>query len=810
MLGAAAPAPPATPTPPPVLSSVARASLATWQSEIDQADVALHDLAKSFGAGRLDDAQIRSRQEALGPIQGKLSDALSNLTPRLAAVDARLAQLGPAPAPGQPPEAREIAQSRQTFTAFHQSVDSEMKQAKLLQVEAAQLAQMLTDREHQLATAELWAQSRSILDPSLWSQFAVASPQDLARVQTILAGERDAWDRAARSTTVVVEWSAALLAALMIAIPLRLWLARQLLRRLDAGDPPVRLRKTMLALGQVLVAVLTPVAALWLARGALAGAITPVVDQLALLLIRVVAFAALFAGLGGALLAPARPGWRLAPISDDLVERLRAFPALIATVAAVAALVRGANTILGVSQPVSTASDCLTVFVELIAVGAALSTVGHARSEHIASVAEGTTSLEAESRLPWILAALLAWLTLAGALLALLTGYVPMAFRLMAELVWITTVLASLFLLLRFADDLFPALLSVQQPLGRFLRIAIGLSRAALEQISVLLSGVVRLLLLLFGWAAILAPFSAGADDVFGRITSSQLVIKLGQVSISPGAILGAVVVFFFGLFLTRAVRGWLEASYLPKTRMDAGLRASLASGFTYLGATAAVLLAFAYLGLSFDKIALFASALSVGIGFGLQSVVGNFVSGLILLAERPVKVGDWIAIGDLQGDVRRINVRATEIEMPDCSRLIVPNSDLISKTVRNVTRNGAHGQVKMVLKVVDTADPVAVRDIILARLTAHSAVSKTPGPAVYLSDVGNGAVEFTAFANVASPRLAYGVRSELWFQILPDLRARGVLIAKSVPIVNVDLGSRSIESQPDADSDPVRRRASR
>ncbi len=383
--------------------------------------------------------------------------------------------------------------------------------------------------------------------------------------------------------------------------------------------------------------------------------------------------------------------------------------------------------------------DCVCLLAEVAAVGAALSMIGRARSEHLAAEVDDPTPRQAESRLPWIIAALLAWATLAAALAAVLLGYVAMASWLMREMIWIATVLASLFLLLRFVDDLFPAVLSPERPVGRFLWIAIGLSRPALEQISVLLSGLSRLVLLLFGWAWILAPFGAGAGDVFSQVASSQLAIHIGHVSISPGSVLGAIAVFLVGLLITRAVRSWLEKSYLPKTRLDAGLRTSMAAGVTYLGALVAILLTCGYLGLSLDKIALFASALSVGIGFGLQAIIGNFVSGLILLAERPVRVGDWVAIGDLEGDVKRINVRATEIEMQDRSRLIVPNSDLISKTVRNVTHSDSLGRVKIVLKVEDSADPVAVRDLILGHLKGHTAVMAEPAPGVFLVNVADG-----------------------------------------------------------------------
>ena len=115
-------------------------------------------------------------------------------------------------------------------------------------------------------------------------------------------------------------------------------------------------------------------------------------------------------------------------------------------------------------------------------------------------------------------------------------------------------------------------------------------------------------------------------------------------------------------------------------------MRSSVTTLLGYAGGIVVVAFALSALGIGIERIAWVASALSVGIGFGLQAIVQNFVSGLILLAERPVKVGDWVALGDVEGDIRRINVRATEIQMGDRSTVIVPNSEFITKTVRNMT----------------------------------------------------------------------------------------------------------------------------
>jgi small-conductance mechanosensitive channel len=135
---------------------------------------------------------------------------------------------------------------------------------------------------------------------------------------------------------------------------------------------------------------------------------------------------------------------------------------------------------------------------------------------------------------------------------------------------------------------------------------------------------------------------------------------------------------------------------------------------------------------------------------------------------------------------VRRINIRATEIEMGDRSKLIVPNSDLISKTVRNVTRGGALGQVKIVLKVANDADALEVRDLLLDRIKAHGEVLREPGAGVYLTAVPDGALEFTCVAMVASARHAFRIKSELLFAMVAALKDRGVRLASPNTVIRL------------------------
>jgi small-conductance mechanosensitive channel len=773
-------------------------------ARLDKHESRLREIRLAARARPADDQALQTQQAVIAAIQADLADALSTLTPRLQNTRERLAQLGPAPAAGQPAEATDVAEARAHLLTMQKVLDDNSKRARLLSVEASQLSDNLGRRLRRNFSARLWAHSRSVFDPTLWGDFAAALPGDLQRARSAVTPQA-AQAAPARGRGAAEAWSAMLATlGLFLLAPARIILGRLGRRWSMTHVPSSALRKSALALWLTLVDGLTPPLAGLLLYEALSGLVTltPAVDGLARALVGALLLAATIDALGRSLLSPGRPSWRLAPVSDAVADRLAMFPAIIGVAVGLASFLSRASALLEASQPATDAARCLAVAIELLAVGGALAWArrgpdGQAEAD------------EGPWRLPWVMAAVAAWLALVAALIAVTAGYVALASFIMRELIWIATVLASLFLLMRFVDDLCEALFAPRQALSRVIGAATGLSDVALEQTGVLLSGALRLVLMVFGWMAIVAPFGASAREIFARATSTEMVLKLGQISISPGLIFGGAVVFVAGLVITRIVRSWVETTYLPKTRIDVGLRTSITAGLTYLGALIALLTTCAYLGLSLDKIALFASALSVGIGFGLQAVIGNFVSGLILLAERPVRVGDWIAIGDQEGDVRRINIRATEIEMGDRSKLIVPNSDLVSKMVRNVTHGGALGQVKIVLRVANDADAGEVRDLLLDQLAAHPSVLREPPPGVFLTNVPDGALEFTALATVASARQAFGIKSDLLFAMVAALKASGLRLAASSTLIQ--LAAQGVtEADSLADEGAQRRRGAR
>jgi potassium efflux system protein len=290
-------------------------------------------------------------------------------------------------------------------------------------------------------------------------------------------------------------------------------------------------------------------------------------------------------------------------------------------------------------------------------------------------------------------------------------GYVALASFLASQLTWSGIVAAAFYVLFKFADDVFMALVSSRSTFGQRLQKSFNLAPQTLDQAATVLSGLSRVGLFFYMLIALAAPLGTGPGEVFQRSGKFGTGVKVGEFQLVPGAILGAIAVAVVGFIVLRVFKRWLERSYLPNTKLEPGMQSSLTTLLGYVGGILVIAFALSAMGIGIERIAWVASALSVGIGFGLQAIVQNFISGLILLAEQPVKVGDWVVLGTAEGDVRRINVRATEIQLGDRSTLIVPNSEFITKTVRNMTLANAEGRVLIRLPMPLTTDAQRVRE---------------------------------------------------------------------------------------------------
>jgi len=296
----------------------------------------------------------------------------------------------------------------------------------------------------------------------------------------------------------------------------------------------------------------------------------------------------------------------------------------------------------------------------------------------------------------------------------------------------------------------------------------------------------------LWGGFTILALNIWQLDDPWLAIITTYLTegFLIGSLKVTPTLLAEGILAFAVALNLTRYIKNHILPHGLKYTNLDRGAREAISSLVGYAGVAVAILIALSITGVQMQNIAIIAGALSVGIGFGLQNIVNNFISGLILLFERPVRRGDWIVAGETEGYVKAINLRSTQIETFDKADVIVPNSELISAKVTNWMLRDRYGRITISIGVGYDSDVEKVKQILLDIANDHPMVikdnPKLPTPSVLFINFGDNSLNFELRCFIRDIDQRRKVISEFNFAIITAFRREDIEIPFPQRVVTV------------------------
>lgn len=230
--------------------------------------------------------------------------------------------------------------------------------------------------------------------------------------------------------------------------------------------------------------------------------------------------------------------------------------------------------------------------------------------------------------------------------------------------------------------------------------------------------------------------------------------LRIGGISVSINSILTTLIALSLVVLFSRYLSNWIRDQLLVKLGVQEGTREAISTILRYFAIALAVIVVPQMAGVDMRSISFLAGGLGIGIGFGFQGLAQNFVSGLILLLERPVQVGDYIELGDLEGTIRKISIRSTVLVTNDGISIIIPNSDLIDNRIINWSYGDIKSRIHIPVPVDHSSDPVLVTEALLASARQEPRVLMRPAPQVWLSHFGEDAINYELLVWIDQPGL--------------------------------------------------------
>lgn len=709
---------------------------------------------------------------------------IEKLQPLADQLKQQLAELGDAPAEGQPPETEEVQTRRADLNKQFAKVDADVKAARLAVVRTQQVQRTINQERQSRFFGSISARDKSIMTTNFWGKF-VGGFKSYYRSLSLLFEdsfsvmfkefEKKPWK------VFALIFFLALFA--LIFIRARKFLAPRLSTdEMSDGEQDffssrfARFCRQGILPVALIYAVYELFWILFLLTERFAQFLTGILIATSFYIVAIV--------LMRIILTPNLQGERIASISDYAAQKISNIIMFGLAIALAISVMNTTSIVL--FSPVEVTMGLS--FLWAIAIGVMSLSIlwiyykdGRKRAKLLD--AQRKTNL-------WFYLNIIVWAVSLGVLGTALFGYVAMAEFLSQQLVFGLIVVGVAWLFLRSIDALFSIPSPEQQ--AEAANLSGEATDVSANQFAILGTGILKLIVYLAAGILLMLPWGYRTSDFFQIFKNLFFGFEVGGLSISLSTILLALGLFFVGYTVTVALRSWLNNKLLPTTKLDIGISNSISTVFGYIGFILAAILGVSAAGFDLSNLAIVAGALSVGVGFGLQSIVNNFVSGLILLAERPIKAGDWIVTSGGEGTVKKISVRSTEIETFDRATVIVPNSTLITDNVTNWTHENKTGRIIIPVGVGYDSDPKQVEEILLQCAKEHRLVLGRPAPAVFFMDFGASSLDFQLRCFLADINYSLTVSSELRFAVLAALREAKI----EIPFPQNDVHIRSDDTK--------------
>mgnify|MGYP005806295773 CR=1 FL=1 len=758
------------------VSSVQTETYDEVKADLAKADQTLKELTDLVDRADRDDSQLADLKIKVEAVAKDSLDLGVSLQPRFALVTKRLAELGDPPAADQPPEQPIVTADRTRLQAEKAEINALTSHAEAIATEAGDLANHVTDIRRDIFAKTILARTNLTSEMAAETGAALSQESD-EFVRTISSWAKFVW------TFKRNQLLAALALSLVTGLALVSGASRivdPLIHRRRSEENPLYITRLTLAFWSTVLPTLSllvyVVAFLFFLLNF--NVLRPDIAQILSAFLTVLIAVYFLWRLARAVLAPGKPQWRLVDVSDRGARLLVSIAVLLAAINGLDYALEEVTKALD-SPVVLTIAKGMTAAILIGIVLIAMSFI-RPMNQH-----DGNGSWPRPIRYGLLLNGF-------GLIGAALFGYVGLASFVSTQIVISGAILVTMYIGLLSGKAVSHSGAFAKTAAGQFLARRHALTPVRLDQTGLVAGLGIYLIVLVLGVPLILLQWGFQIRDIQALAIRLMTEIRIGNINISLFGILGGVLVFAIGLVLTRWLQRWLDGNVMVRSQVDSGVRNSVNTALGYAGVALAGLLGVSAAGIDLSSLALVAGALSLGIGFGLQNIVSNFVSGLILLAERPFKVGDWVVTGKTEGFVKRISVRATEIETFQHQSIIVPNSELINSSLGNWTHRNKLGRSEVAVGVSYDADPRRVMDILLEIANAHPLVLKTPEPFVAFLGFGDFELNFELRIYLADLLTGTAVRNDIRLAIFERFRLEGIEIPYPQRNLNIRFDSDS------------------